>query len=79
MRKEFFERESMTFEKLKNIIGSSAVESEWKQHPNGLGWVKTSALNGLLSDESQVGSWEGFAESSYKIADAMMKAREVKP
>jgi hypothetical protein len=41
-------------------------------------YFAAAALQGLLA-EGGCASWDADAESAYKAADAMLKAREVKP
>jgi hypothetical protein len=42
-------------------------------------WFAGQALMGMLADHHTDGSFDSFAASAYCHADAMLKAREVKP
>ena len=64
--------------------GGPAMHMPWNDQRSHEGisirdYFAAAALQGLLADDGGGSSWENDAQAAYKAADAMLKAREVKP
>ncbi len=64
--------------------GGSAFPPHWdpKTHPSGMSlrdYFAAKAMQGLMASSADPESMEVAAKWSYKLADAMLKAREEKP
>ena len=54
-------------------------EENWESRQHGMSlrdWFAGQALAGMLASEESSGTWEDFARSAYRLADAMLKERK---
>ena len=62
--------------------GGPAFPADFQLYSTGMtlrDYFAAAALQGLPADDGGGSSWENDAQAAYKAADAMLKAREVKP
>jgi len=62
--------------------GGPAFPADFQLYSTGMtirDYFAAAALQGLLANDGGGSSWENDAQAAYKAADAMLKAREVKP
>ena len=58
------------------------VNNYWNREQDGMSlrdWFAGQALAGLFANPNAIGTFQDIADDTYKVADAMLKAREVKP